>query len=296
MIRVGIVGCGGIFEMHAVSLKLLNNVRIVAVCDVIECKAQQKAEKYDCHYYIDYHEMIDKEKLDYVHICTPHYLHSIIAKYALLHNTNVVSEKPMAIKVKDAMEVSQIAIENNLNYEVIFQNRYNPGSVLVKEQLENGSLGEIISARIIVTWDRGMDYYQLSDWKGSLEKEGGGVIIDQAIHSLDLIRWLINKEISYVDAHISNRLHPGIEVEDSADGVLFFEDVPVVFCAVNYCTYDYPVEISLHCENGFAYINGDIGHIDYNNGICLSARIQEKDFIDFGEEAKSYWGTSHYRC
>ena len=86
-----------------------------------------------------------------------------------------------------------------------FQNRFNPGSLLIKNTLEAGELGKILSARAMVTWDRSDDYYQQSDWKGTWEKEGGGVVIDQAIHTLDLMNWFIQDEIEYVEAQMGNR-------------------------------------------------------------------------------------------
>ncbi len=99
------------------------------------------------------------------------------------------------------------AEQNGVVLGVIFQNRYNPGSKLVKAMLESGQLGRIISSKLSVTWKRTDEYYSRSDWKGTWDKEGGGVIIDQAIHTLDLARWLVDSEIEFVDATISNRTH-----------------------------------------------------------------------------------------
>ncbi|MGB4187979.1 MAG: Gfo/Idh/MocA family oxidoreductase [Limnochordia bacterium] len=116
-------------------------------------------------------------------------------------------EKPMSISLADAYEMISAAEQNGVVLGVIFQNRYNPGSKLVKAMLESGQLGRIISSKLSVTWKRTDEYYSRSDWKGTWDKEGGGVIIDQAIHTLDLARWLVDSEIEFVDATISNRTH-----------------------------------------------------------------------------------------
>lgn len=295
MYNVAIIGCGGIFEMHAVSISMLENVRIVSVCDINEERAICKAKKYNCKYYTDYKLMIDNEEIDCVHICTPHYLHYPMAKYALQNKINVVCEKPMALSYADAKELSELAINNNLKLGVVFQNRYNPGSILAKRILSEKSIGSIISSKIVVTWDRGMDYYQLSDWKGKLKFEGGGVIIDQAIHSLDLVRWLSDLPITYVSANCHNRLHNGIDVEDEAIGVFYLGDIPNTFYTVNYYSMDSPIEIHIHCAFGIIKIIGDSCQAIFQNGTTISASPTEADYIDFGEGAKEYWGTSHYK-
>lgn len=129
-------------------------------------------EKYNVKAYYDYKELIDKEKPDVVHVCVPHYLHPIISRYALEHGVNVLCEKPMSIKYEDGVENVRIAKENGLKYGIIFQCRYNNTSKLVKENLENGKLGKVISARVVLTWCKPDSYYSLSDWKGTWDKEG----------------------------------------------------------------------------------------------------------------------------
>lgn len=295
MKQVGVIGCGGIFEMHAVSLSLLDDVKIVAVCDIKQDRAKSKSEKYYCNFYIDYIEMFEREHLDVVHICTPHYLHAEMSLEAIKRKIDIVCEKPMALTYSDAEKVICEAQRNHVKYAVVFQNRYNPGSVLAYEELMKKEIGEIISAKIIVTWDRGMDYYNNSDWKGTIEKEGGGVIIDQAIHSIDLIRWLIPEKLHFVSANCYNRLHSGIDVEDEAVGVFYLKDIPIDFYTVNYFTMDSPVEIVIHCTKGIIKISGEESDVLYNNGFVKKVRITEDDYIDFGEGAKEYWGTSHYK-
>ncbi len=292
--KAGIVGCGNIFPMHAVSISKQENVELVAVCDVKEDRAKARAKEFNCKYYLDYKEMIDKEELDVVHICTPHYMHAPISIYASNAGKNVLTEKPMSIALQDAEAMIKAADDSKTTLGVIFQNRYNNGSKLIKETLQSGALGRILSAKVIVTWDRSDEYYSKSDWKGTWDKEGGGVIIDQAIHTLDLMRWFVDSEIDYVDANIGNRAHNIIEVEDVAEGVVKFKNGVVTgFFTINYFTYDAPVEIELHCEKGIAKMVGDRGTIRFTDGREYAADVNPNETFNYGNGVKSYWGTSH---
>ena len=121
MLKVGIVGCGNIFTMHATSCHHLENATLVGVCDIKKGRADAAAAKYKVKAYYDYKELIDPEKIDVVHICVPHYLHPIISRYALEHGVNVLCEKPMSIEYKDAIANVQLAQEKGLTYGIIFQ-------------------------------------------------------------------------------------------------------------------------------------------------------------------------------
>lgn len=294
MLNVGIIGCGNIFTMHATSAHHLENARIVAVCDIKKDRADRAAKKYECNAYYDYKELIEKEKPDVLHVCVPHYLHPIISKYALEHGVNVLCEKPMAIKYEDAIENVKLAQEKGLKYGIIFQCRYNDTSKLIKENLVNGKLGKIISARVVLTWCKPDEYYSLSDWKGTWDKEGGGVIIDQAIHSLDLANWFIDDEIVSVQAHLANRGHSIMEVDDTGEGFITYKNgATLAFWAMNNYGVDEPIEIRLFCENGKAVMSYDDATITFNDGTVLTASTDAGN-IDY-EGGKDYWGFQHIR-
>ena len=294
MLKVGIVGCGNIFTMHATSAHHLENSKIVAVCDVKKDRADKAAKKYECNAYYDYKELIEKEKPDVLHVCVPHYLHPIISKYALEHGVNVLCEKPMAIKYEDAVENVKIAEKNGVKYGIIFQCRYNDTSKLVKENLVNGRLGKVISARVVLTWCKPDEYYSLSDWKGTWDKEGGGVIIDQAIHSIDLANWFIDDEPVSVQSHLSNRGHSIMEVDDTGEGFIRYKNgATLSFWAMNNYGVDEPIEIRLLCENGKVVMSYDDAIISFNDGTVLTAKTDAGN-IDY-EGGKDYWGFQHIR-
>ncbi|MEG0229171.1 MAG: Gfo/Idh/MocA family oxidoreductase, partial [Oscillospiraceae bacterium] len=294
-LKVGIVGCGNIFPMHAYPTNDLETAEIVAICDNKKDRADAKAKDFNCQAYYDFETMIDQVELDVVHLCTPHYLHPPMAIYALNHGVNVMTEKPMGIDYESSKKMVETAKNNNKLLGVIFQNRYNAGSQLVKKLLNDGCLGKIKSAKCSITWDRSDLYYSYSDWKGTWDKEGGGVIIDQAIHTLDLMRWLIDEKIEYIDASIANRAHEKIEVEDCAEGVIKFKSgIFASFFAINYYSYDAPIEIELHCENGIAKIIENTATVKLNDGRQFYAEKNPSEIFDYGN-VKDYWGVSHIK-
>lgn len=295
MIRVGIAGCGNIFTMHATSAAHLKNARIACVCDVKKERADAAAKKYGATAFYDYKEMLDSGLIDVLHVCVPHYLHPVISRYALEKGVHVLCEKPMSINFEDAVYNVELARKNNLKYGVIFQCRFNESSRLVKECIANGTLGKVISARVVLTWCKPDEYYSLSDWKGTWEKEGGGVIIDQAIHSIDLANWFIDDEPVFVSAHLSNRGHSIMQVDDTGEGFIRYKGgATLSFWAMNNYGCDEPIEIRLLCENGKAVMNYDRADVYLSDGKVLSAETKAENDIVY-EGGKDYWGFQHIR-
>lgn len=294
MLKIGIVGCGNIFTMHATSCQYLPNAKLVGVCDIKKDRADKQAKKYGVNAYYDYKELIDKDKIDIVHICVPHYLHPIIAKYALEHGVHVLCEKPMSIRYEDALENVRIAEEKGVKYGIIFQCRFNDTARLVKENIDNGRLGKVLSARVVLTWCKPDEYYSLSDWKGTWDKEGGGVVIDQAIHSIDLANWFIDDEPVSIQAHLSNRGHSIMEVDDTGEGLIRYKNgATLAFWAMNNYACDEAIEIRLCCEKGKVYMSYDDARIEFSDGGVLSVQQGAGD-IEY-EDGKEYWGFQHIR-
>jgi len=294
MLRVGIIGCGSIFTMHATSVDHLKNAKLVGVCDIKPDRADAAAKKYNVPAYYDYKELIEKEKPDVIHICVPHYMHPIISCYALEHGVNVLCEKPMSIDYESGESNVRLAEKNNLRYGIIFQCRYNNTSRLVKETLESGRLGKIISARCTLTWCKPDSYYSLSDWKGTWDKEGGGVIIDQAIHSLDLANWFINSEPIEAQASIANRAHDIMKVDDTGEGYIRYKNgATMAFWAMNNYGCDDPIEIRLCCEKGRVVMSYDDARIEFADGTVET--VSQQDDGIYYEGGKDHWGFQHIR-
>lgn len=292
-LKVAVIGCGNISVMHFDSIKAFDDVELVAVCDINLERAKESAKKYGGNIYTDYKLMLENENLDAVHICLPHYLHTPVAISAFEKGINVLSEKPMSINYEDAENAVKTAERCAVKYGVVFQCRYNAPSLLVKKRITDGKLGAVKCGRTTLTWYRPDEYYKFSDWKGTWDKEGGGVIIDQAIHSIDLANWMIDSNPIEISSSLHNRNHRIMEVEDSAEGLIKYENNAVLsFYAMNNYLVDEPIEIRLVCENGKAIFSYDKAVIEYNNGEKEECENNPDDMHKYSG-GKDYWGFQH---
>ena len=293
-LRVGVIGCGRISVMHFVSIGSIDEVELVACCDIKKERADAAAKEYGVKAYTSYEEMLDTENLDAVHLCLPHHLHCKVAIAAFERGVHVLTEKPMDIDYASAENAVKRAKELGVTFGVIFQCRYNNSAKLVKDAVTSGRLGKVISARSTLTWTRPDDYYASSDWKGTWDKEGGGVVIDQAIHSIDLTRWVIDSEVESVSCSMANRGHKLVDVEDSAEGLVTFKNgVRYGFYCMNNYGCDEPIEIRLLCEKGRVVFGYDDALITYNDGTTESAHQDENKLSYKG--GKDYWGIHHVK-
>lgn len=184
-----IIGCGSIHTVHAEALVSSAHANLYAVCDIDEARASNSAEKYNCRAFSDYHEMLNDSNIDVVHICTPHYLHAPMAIAAMKSGKHVLCEKPIATSTGDAEEMIRVSRETGKKLGICFQNRYNTTSQKIKDTLVSGKAGKILGAKAFVTWHRDKSYYDSGEWRGTWEKEGGGVLImgdgdNYSIHGL----------------------------------------------------------------------------------------------------------------
>ena len=287
-INSAIIGCGAIYRLHADAIKQSKYSNLVAVVDIEEQKAKSAATDYECKHFTDYKEVLLSSDIEVVHICTPHYLHASMAIEALKAGKHVLVEKPIARDVSQAQQLVQEAKKNSKYLGVCFQNRYNNTSIKIKEMLDQEVLGKIKGIKGIVAWNRDEAYYTESNWRGSWETEGGGVLINQSIHTLDLMQWF-GGEIEHIEGHVSTRvLKHIIEVEDTADATIYFRNGAVgIFYATNCHTTNSPVEIEIHCEQGVLKIDdGDLLLKKDGQKQCLVS-----DTCSNG--SKAYWGISH---
>lgn len=286
--KTAVIGCGNISMCHFAALEKIKDVNLSAVVDIKKDRAEKAAEKYGCRAYTDYIEMLETEKPDCVHICTPHYLHPEMAFEALKRDINVLSEKPCAIDEKGLEMIKEALSKSKAQYGVCFQNRYNESVILAKKLLENSEYGKIICARASVHWQREEDYYS-DDWHGRKDKEGGGALLTQAIHTFDLLRFLLGEDIRYVCGHALNEKFTSIEVEDTVNVRIETENgIIALFNATVGAGMDYPVMIEIVCEDASIRIEG-------NSVYCVKNGEFERLFLDSTDnfEGKKYWGKGH---
>jgi UDP-N-acetyl-2-amino-2-deoxyglucuronate dehydrogenase len=287
-IGVGIIGCGSIFGVHADAVKKSGVAELTAVADIRENTAKEAAARYGCDFYTDYREMLRDPRIQAVHICTPHHLHASMAIDALMAGKHVLTEKPVAVTLREADEMARTARDCGKHLAVCFQNRFNPTSVKAKEVIDSGMLGKIKGIKGIVTWYRNETYYTESGWRGDSDKAGGGVLINQALHTLDLMQWF-GGEVERIKGHADTRCFGGIiEVEDTAEATIYFKNgARGIFYATVCFTDNSPVVIEIHCEKGMLTIL---------DGELYITRNGERELLVCDELAsgeKAYWGLSH---
>lgn len=288
MFKTAIVGCGAIAATHAGNLSAMSNVKIVAVCDILPERAEKIRDTYapDALVFDDYIKMLDEVKPDVLHVCTPHYLHSEMAVQALKRNINVMLEKPVAITQKQVKEITDAEKASTAKICVSFQNRFLKRNRTAKELVESGKAGKVLYAYGEVLWNRGERYYVDSHWRGFKATEGGGVMINQAIHTLDLMLWICG-EIDGLSAKCANfHLQNVIDVEDTCDAYLTFKNgAQGMFHATTAFFKDNPVSLTLKCENMLLELKDDDLYID---GV-------KQNLHDDGEvvDGKFYWGVGH---
>lgn len=289
VVRVGLVGCGRVARVHAEALAAAEQTQLVAVADVKEDRAQTFAEKYGAEAYTDWTKMLERDDIDAIQICTPHYLHAEMTIAAANAGKHVLTEKPMAISVEQADAMIEAAKRNNVTLGVIFQNRYNDASVAIKEAIDSGRLGEIKGARAFITWNRSDDYYKQSDWKGTWDKEGGGVLIDQAIHTIDLMQWFVG-EVDSIRATYETRAHDFIDVDDVAEAFIKFKNGAIACLYANcFYVYDAPIYLEIVGTEGRVELIGSEATIHVGNERLIVKQAADKIV------GKDYWGSSHKR-
>ena len=284
MVRVGLIGCGGISAVHTAVLRELENIELVACADVIP----ERAERYGCAAYTDWQEMLDSERLDAVHICTPHYLHPAMVSEAARRGIAVFTEKPPAIDAAGWEQVKKAA--QQVPVGVCFQNRYHPHILTCKRFLREETYGKLRGVRAFVTWHRTADYYTTADWKGNWATEGGGALINQAIHTLDLVIGFLGMPDQAEAAMRNHHLRGVMEVEDTAEIYLQKGDVPALLYASTAYSQDAPVMIELHFEQAVIRLEGDV--------MTVIRGESREEFTCVTDPAlgRSYWGAGHKAC
>jgi len=221
VVRFGIVGPGKVAATHAAALERIPGARLVAVAGRDPERTKSFARQTGARAVVGLPAMLDAPDVDAVIVCTPHPLHREQAIAAARAGRHVVVEKPMALTVRDADEMIAAADSAGVVLSVISQRRWYDAARRVRDAIDQGRIGKPALATIEVLGWRGPEYYALDPWRGTWEGEGGGVLVNQAVHQLDLLTWFLGPHRDVV-GYVANVNHPEIEVEDSAVAVVRF--------------------------------------------------------------------------
>jgi len=220
--NIAIAGCGKVAHLHAKAIAGIANARLAGVWSRTLTTAEDFALHYNTRSYSDISEMVTESKVDLVIVCTPHPFHKQIAEQAAKAGANVLVEKPLASDLKDCDDIIEICKNNNVRLGVISQRRWYEPVKRVKDAIEKGKIGQPVLATVTMLGWRDKAYYDSDAWRGTWKMEGGGVLVNQAPHQLDLLLWFMG-EVDEVYGIWRNLNHPYIEVDDTAVAIVKFK-------------------------------------------------------------------------
>ncbi|WP_282006967.1 Gfo/Idh/MocA family protein [Propioniciclava sinopodophylli] len=290
--RAAIVGWGDVAIIHREAIDTIEGVDLVGIVDTDADRREQANATLGVPAYASIDELVDAAAPDVVHVTTPHHQHITPTLEALERGVHVIQEKPLAASIEDGQRlldwVDARAGDRAPKIGICFQNRYNISSQELRRLLDSGELGEIHGAYASVVWTRTADYYRAKPWRGSREESGGGLLINQAIHTLDLVQWFMGDVVDVAGHVATNKFGDVIEVEDTAEMLLTHSSgLKTSFYATLTAPQHRPVEFELDCENAY---------VSLRNGLTVAwkdGRLDTYEERKVPSGGRSYWGVSH---
>ncbi len=288
MPKVAVVGCGDISIVHFEAIASIPGADLVAVADADPSTLNEAAERYGVPGFADHRQLLGAIEADVVHVCTPHDQHADVTLGCLEAGVAVLQEKPLAHTVAEGDRIVRAAESSGTKIGICFQNRYNATAMAVRELLDSGRLGAVLGGSAVVLWHRPAAYYQARPWRGRWPTSGGGVMINQAIHTLDLLQWFLG-DVDRVDGRVARRRLDGrVEVEDTAEMVLeHVSGARSVMFATNANVVDSPVTLEIVTEGATLFIRGNLT-ISFADG-----RVEQVAERIGATGGRAYWGVSH---
>jgi predicted dehydrogenase len=220
-LRTGITGCGKVGAIHANALSTLPESEFRAVCDSDPRRAEDFGQRFCARPYTSTKEMVERERLNVVVVCTPHPLHAAPTVEAASAGAHVLVEKPLACRLADCDLMIQAARAANVRLGVVSQRRFFEPVLRIKQAIDEGRIGRpVLGTVVLLNW-RDEAYYRSDPWRGRWDTEGGGVLVNQSPHHLDILRWFMGP-VEEVTGYAANLNHPYVEVEDTAVAALRF--------------------------------------------------------------------------
>ena len=296
--KYALIGCGRIATNH-VTAAVNNNLEIVAVCDVVPEKMESILEKHNLaddksiKRYTDYKKMLEENDLELVSIATESGKHAAIALDAIDAGVNVIIEKPMAMNMADAEEIIKRAAEKHVKVSACHQNRFNVAIQEVRKAIEGNRFGKLSHASINVRWNRNKGYYDQAPWRGTWE-EDGGCLMNQCIHGIDLLRWMMGDEVVEVYGATRQQFHDYLEAEDVGVAVVKFKNGAIGTIEGTTNVYPQNLEETLYLfgENGTVKVGGkSTNTIDVWDFKDETSEDQKNKGLE--EETSNVYGNGH---
>ena len=249
-LKIGIIGCGVIANIHAEAIRESSNAELHSVFSRNEENTKRCGEKHNVKWFTDWDKFISDTDLDIVSICSPSGNHLDYGEKAAAAGKHVIVEKPIEVTLERANRLIEKCKSNNVKLAVIYQSRFIPDIIKVKESIDNNEIGNIFMGDAQIKWYRDQNYYDSGVWRGTFKLDGGGVLINQGIHTIDLLQWFMG-DVDTITGHIGTFTHENIEGEDSAVAVLKFKSGAIAVIEGSTSIQPaQPRKIELHGKNG----------------------------------------------
>ncbi len=222
-IGFGIIGCGAIAPLHAESLQRIRGAKLVAAADLSEANVKRIASEYGAIPYTDYRVLLARDDIQAVSLCVPSGMRAEIAEVCAAAGKHILAEKPLEVSSKRIDRIIRATDKAGVLLGCIFQSRFAEGPRLVRRAVEEGRFGKLVLGDAYIKWYRSPDYYRRDAWRGTRKLDGGGALMNQGIHQIDLLLWFMGP-VSRVRAQKACIAHRGLEVEDIATAMLEFEN------------------------------------------------------------------------
>jgi len=255
IINFGVIGCGVIGPFHIEAIEAVPATKLVAVCDVIEERAKDAAAKHGVDYHTDYHDLLAREDIDAVSICTPSGMHGDMTIEAARAGKHVMCEKPMDIHLAKMEAMIAECAQAGVKLGVIFQRRTQPVWQRVHDTVQAGKLGKLVLGDAYLKYYRSQEYYDSAGWRGTWQWDGGGALMNQGVHCVDVLQWVMGP-VKSIYAH-AGHLARKIEVEDTAVAALTFANgaFGVLEGTTSVVGMDHRLEF--HGDQGTICVDGD---------------------------------------
>ena len=288
MRTVAIIGCGDVSTIHTEALATMADTSIVAVCDTDPQRLAAAQDKFGVPGFNDHHALLKSVRPDVAHLCTPHNQHASPAIDFLTSDVNVIVEKPLAHTVTEGNRLIEAAERGSAKIAVCFQNRYNTTAQAMHRLLSTGELGTVHGASATVLWHRSADYYRERPWRGTWSGGGGGLLMNQAIHTVDLLQWLLG-DVTSISGHAATRaLGDTIEVDDTAEFIAHHAGgARSVFYATLAHAVNAPVGTDVITDKATLTLRGDLT-VGYHDG-----RVEVIAERQAPSGGRAYCGVSH---
>lgn len=296
--KYALIGCGRIATNH-MKAAVNNQLEIAAVCDIVSNKMEELLKKHDLQEnssirrYEDYRKMIEEIQPELVSIATESGKHAEIALYCIEKGVNLIIEKPMAMSIEDADKIIKLSEEKGVKISACHQNRFNVAIQKLRQAMEAGRFGKLSHSSIHVRWNRNEGYYKQAPWRGTWAQDGGA-LMNQCIHGIDLLRWMMGDEIEAIYGVTRQQFHDYLEAEDVGMAVIKFKNGAIGTIEGTTNVYPKNLEETLYIfgENGTVKIGGTSTN---NIDVWDFADETEADSKNKGlkEETSNVYGNGH---